>query len=187
MKKVWGIGINNYEGIVNIKGKNIKSYDCWKDMLKRCYSPREQEKRPTYKDCSVIEEWHLFSNFKKWYDENYKEGYHLDKDLLYEGNKVYSPITCIFLPRKINNFFSNKQSNNTSGYTGVSCDNKAKKYEAEISNFETGKKQKLGRFKDPQIASEAYKLARYKNSLLAYQYLLNEGFEECIASIIIGR
>lgn len=38
-------------------------------------------------------------------DENWKphmEGWHLDKDILLKGNKVYSPETCAFVPAKIN-------------------------------------------------------------------------------------
>ena len=49
--------------------------------------------------CSVCEEWKHFSNFKKWFDENYIEGFDIDKDILIKGNKVYSPEACSFVPR----------------------------------------------------------------------------------------
>lgn len=79
-------------------------YRRWESMLKRCYSSRYQEKFPTYVGCIVCEEWLHFSKFKKWMESQDWEGKHLDKDFLVEGNKVYSPSTCTFLPGELNNF-----------------------------------------------------------------------------------
>lgn len=58
--------------------------------------------KPTYEGCTVCDEWLYFSNFKKWFDENYIEGFQLDKDIIIRGNKVYSPQTCCFVPKEIN-------------------------------------------------------------------------------------
>ena len=41
------------------------------------------------------------------------DGKHLDKDLLVCNNKVYSPETCVFVPREINQFLT--KSNNSRG------------------------------------------------------------------------
>ena len=60
-------------------------YSRWESMLSRVYSKNYHLRRPTYKGCSVCEEWLLFSNFKKWVDEQPCgdwENRHLDKDLL---------------------------------------------------------------------------------------------------------
>ena len=65
------------------------AYVVWCDMLRRCYSEKYHKKKPTYKGCSVCNEWLLFSNFKRWFDENYIDGYVLDKDILLKNNKVY--------------------------------------------------------------------------------------------------
>lgn len=96
---VCGVGINDsYVGCTCEHGQHIISYSIWKAMLARCYSASHHKRYPTYSNCSVCKEWHLFSNFKKWFDENYIEGYHLDKDILVQDNKVYSPQTCVFIP-----------------------------------------------------------------------------------------
>ncbi len=98
------IGIGNYSTSKN--GDHTKQYDYWNQMLRRCYDKQFQERQPTYKGCIVSEEWHNFQNFAKWFDENYYEiegeKISLDKDLLKQNNKIYSPNTCCFLPQGIN-------------------------------------------------------------------------------------
>lgn len=40
---------------------------------------------------------------KKIYDENCHDStFHLDKDIIFQGNKEYSPQTCVFVPMEIN-------------------------------------------------------------------------------------
>ncbi len=84
------------------------SYHCWKHMIVRCYSENYHSNRESYKDCSVVPEWHNYCNFVKWFDSNYREGYHLDKDLLVQGNRVYSPENCCFIPPEINTIIVEK-------------------------------------------------------------------------------
>lgn len=86
--------------------KKKKSYLTWNSMLVRCYSERYQTKHPSYIGCIVCEEWHSYENFEKWYIDNYyeceNERTELDKDILVKGNKLYSPNTCMFVPKTIN-------------------------------------------------------------------------------------
>ena len=111
---VCGVGIIGNEKTKDENGETIKSYSVWTSMLKRCYSDKCQKKQPTYKGCCVCEEWLNYSNFKKWFNDNYYEiegeQMNLDKDILVKGNKIYSPETCVFVPKKINTLFvkSNK-------------------------------------------------------------------------------
>lgn len=83
----------------------LPAYHCWKHMLVRCYSKSTRE---TYSDCSVSDPWKNFTIFEKWYNDNYIEGYHLDKDLLVQGNRVYSEETCCFIPPWINSLIVEK-------------------------------------------------------------------------------
>lgn len=99
---VCGVGINDYIGKVKVNGTMDVAYTRWNNMLKRCYSIKELTRHPTYIGCTVCCEWLSFSNFKKWFDENYIEGFDLDKDILVEGNKIYSPETCRFVPHYLN-------------------------------------------------------------------------------------
>ena len=100
---VHGVGFIG-DGSYKSRGEGVtaKQYQSWTDMLKRCYSMSELKRRPTYNGCSVCEEWHNFQNFAKWFDDNYIEGCQLDKDVKVEGNKIYSPSTCKFIPISAN-------------------------------------------------------------------------------------
>lgn len=104
-KLIFGVGI--YDGNEHDFGK---AYRTWRGMLERCYSNNRSERNKTYSDCSVCNEWRLYSNFKKWFDKNYIEGNYLDKDLLVPGNREYGPDTCCFIPCSLNNLFKRNQS-----------------------------------------------------------------------------
>lgn len=89
------------------KGIPTRCYKTWLNMLKRCYDEKSLEKRPTYKGCTVCDEWHNFQNFAQWYSDNYpsdNEIYQIDKDLSSYGKrgKLYSPSTCVFVSAQVN-------------------------------------------------------------------------------------
>ncbi len=94
------IGVGEYK--VSTKGVHSKAYLAWNSMMTRCYSDRYQKKQPTYIGCSVCPEWHSFQVFAKWFYDNYIEGFHLDKDMKTEDNKVYSPEGCSFVSQEAN-------------------------------------------------------------------------------------
>lgn len=87
-------------------------YNVWRTLLGRCCSERHREQFPAYADCIVCDEWLCYQNFAEWWNDNmYRVGterMHLDKDILYKGNKVYSPDTCLIVPQRINMLFSHK-------------------------------------------------------------------------------
>lgn len=104
------VGVGNYKTRIN--GKDTIPYIVWKNMMNRCYSEHDSYRSKTYYlSAEVCEEWCNFQTFAQWY-ENHKyecEGrLHLDKDILYPGNKTYSPYHCLLVPQRINMLFCNK-------------------------------------------------------------------------------
>lgn len=97
------IGVGTH--LSSIKGKTTKVYITWVNMLKRCYCEKTQINYPTYKDVTVCKEWHNFQNFAEWYEENYIEGFFIDKDIICKDCKIYSPETCCFVPNEVNMLF----------------------------------------------------------------------------------
>lgn len=159
-KSVYGIGyIGDGKYKTEINGKGTKQYKTWNGMLQRCYSEKFQEKKPTYKGCSVTPEWRNFQNFAKWYEENYYgvegEVMCLDKDILIKGNKIYSPDTCIFVPLKINSLFIKSDASRGNLPVGVTWDRRYKKYQSIC--MKKGKNVRVGYFESITDAFYAYK------------------------------
>ena len=174
-KLVYGVGVNDYKGNTKYNHVHIPSYHTWGQMLKRCYSKEYLDKRPTYRGCSVCEEWSSFSNFKKWFDDNYVKGYSLDKDILFKHNKLYSPDTCCFVPNEINVLLC--KSDAKRGHTPIGV------YERKLVNGssymayinQNGSRINLGTFYSVEEAFAAYKQAKESYiKELATQYYNDE-------------
>ena len=83
-------------------------------MFTRCYNEKYHEKQPTYIGCSVSTEFENFQNFAEWYNKKKyvcKYPLELDKDLLYENNKIYTPSRCCLLPKEINTSLNHHRHN----------------------------------------------------------------------------
>lgn len=155
---VYGVGVYDYNGQISHKDNELVNicYSIWKTMLCRCYSPEFQRREPSYKGCSVCNEWKYFSNFKRWFDKHYIDGYQLDKDIFVKGNKVYSPITCCFVPHRINSLLTTNKKRRGKFAIGVSSKNV--KFRAVLSC--SHKNIELGLFDTEDDAFHAYKNAK---------------------------
>jgi hypothetical protein len=151
---VYGVGINDVDCVTN-----CPFYSRWTDMLARCYSERFHIANPSYKGCSVCEEWKTFSNFKKWMEQDNWKGKQLDKDILVPENKEYGPNTCIFVSHALNGLLIAQLSGRGKYPTGVSL-NRNGYYLASLRIH--GKNKTLGRTKTVEEASLLYKKARYE-------------------------
>ncbi|QCQ61849.1 putative DNA binding protein [Rheinheimera phage vB_RspM_Barba19A] len=145
---VYGVGRNDAEydvyrtEVVNGKQKVVwrcPYYQKWIGILERCLCPKKQARNPTYKGCTVTEDWRYLSNFIKWVDSQHNKDWQNcepDKDFLSVGNKHYSPDTVVFVPRKVNNFIIDSINKRGDYMIGVSCEPRSKKnpYLAQCSN-----------------------------------------------------
>lgn len=168
---IHNIGINDANYIImkhkKINGKRkivwrCNFYSIWAHMIERCYSKRYHEKNPTYIDCSIDKNWFYFSNFRSWMVTKDYLDKQLDKDLLFPGNKVYSPETCVFISSKINTFILDCCLCRGKWPIGVNYLERTKKFIARCRNPFTGKKEHIGCFKDPNDAHIAWKARKYE-------------------------
>ena len=74
------------------------------------------------------------------------EGKHLDKDILFEGNKVYSPDTCVFVDGVVNTFLNDCAATRGEWPLGVCWNERAKKFQSQCCNPFTKNREYIGLF-----------------------------------------
>ena len=163
-KAVYSVGVNDADYMVKATVNGVRQY-CpfyakWADMIRRCYSPVNLKRNPTYKDCTVCDEWLTFSNFKKWMEVQDWEGMELDKDIKINGNRIYSPESCIFIPHEVNSLLNDSKKTRGDHPQGVSFHKRDNVFAANCSL--NGKLVYLGSFKDSESASIAYRKFKHK-------------------------
>ena len=84
------------------------------------------------------------------------EGNQLDKDLLFEGNKIYSADTCVFVSPMVNTFVNDSGASRGKWLIGVYWDKEKAKFRAQCCNPFAKKNEKLGRFDSEIEAHEAW-------------------------------
>lgn len=111
-----------YLGETPYSGKQHKDlYNIWHSMLVRGTGARSKyeckgyySSSQYYNTAAICQEWRCYAFFAEWYVSNISKlnpniSYEIDKDLLYRfyksytnGFKLYSPATCVLIPRDLN-------------------------------------------------------------------------------------
>lgn len=195
-KLVFGVGINDADYAVTewetIEVNGVRKRKCvwycpyyrsWVEMLRRCYSTKYQETRQTYKGCIVSDEWLTFSNFKSWMECQDFEGMQLDKDILFEGNKVYSAEACVFVSNMVNSFTIDCGASRGEWPLGVYWDKQKGKFMSRCCNPFTNKREYLGYFYCEEEAHQEW----LKRKLELAHLLAAEQTDGRVADALIER
>ena len=143
---VYGVGVIGTKYLVSEDGRDTKEYTLWNNMLNRCYNDTYKNKNQTYTGCEASENFKSYEYFYEWCNEQVgfgNEGWHLDKDLLVKGNKIYSEDTCVFLPHEINQILVKRTASRGNHLIGVYYHKRGKVFMAQVSKNK-GKQEKLG-------------------------------------------
>lgn len=187
MKLIYGVGYNDKTRPVQTDKIPIKAYSKWSRMLRRCYSNSYLEESPSYIACEVGENFKNYSYFHDWYNTQIGASnteWHLDKDILIKGNKLYSEDTCVIVPQEINKLMTKNAGRKRDLPIGVCYHISEKRYYATCNR---GKDELayIGRFLCPIEAFYAYKKVKedfikqqaekYKDRIdpRAYEALMN--------------
>lgn len=164
-KLLFGVGVNDADYNVckteQINGKTKIIWKCsfyttWSNMLARSYDINKFKNNPSYLLCSTVSDWHYFSVFKSWMETQDWEGKQLDKDILFPGNKVYGPDTCVFIKPNINTFLIETNAGKSQLPIGVYWHNRDQKYVAQCNCVITGKRIFLGYYTTPTEAHKTW-------------------------------
>ena len=175
-KLTFGVGVNDLgyrvhvqEDVTKNGGKRIlksvfkcKYYVAWKNMLRRCYSKKSLENRPSYVGTSVCNEWLSATAFKNWMEKQDWHGKCLDKDIIAPGSKLYSPETCAFVLQATNSFVIARDASRGECPIGVNLHKRTGKYRAYCGNPFTGKQEHLGYFSTPEEAHEGWRKRKHE-------------------------
>ena len=150
-------------GYIDIEGASIgrnmtKEYRLWNNMINRCYNEVTRHIYSTYEDCFVADEWKYLSKFKDWCEKQIgfdHDKWHLDKDILVKGCKIYSEDTCCFVPPEINCALIGNKSVRGALPQGVIYNSTKTRYRARIQR--SNKWESLGAYDTPEEAFYAYK------------------------------
>ena len=159
---VFGVGILGTKYLSAVNGVRTKEYVLWKSMLERCYSDVLKKRCPTYEGCEVSDKFLYYEYFYEWCNKQIgfsNKDWHLDKDLLVKGNKLYSENTCVFIPSEINTLLTKREASRGENLIGVCWSKTHKAFRAMVCK-NRGKPGHLGYFKTEIEAFRAYKQAK---------------------------
>ena len=162
LPSVHGVGIAGAKYPITVNGVKTKEYMLWCSMLERCYNATYQKQRPTYEGCEVSDNFKSYEYFYEWCNKQIgfdSEDWHLDKDLLIKGNKVYSESTCVFIPREVNTLLTKSTASRGEHLIGVFWNKTNNAFRARV-NKNKGKQEHLGYFNTEIEAFKAYKEAK---------------------------
>ncbi|MBM0416274.1 hypothetical protein [Aeromonas veronii] len=164
-KPVHGVGINDamFVAQIVIDGQRVchPAYRAWVGVLRRSLSQKMKKVNQTYSDVHVCAEWTVFTNFLSWWRKNHTRDWHLDKDLLKPGNKIYGPDACVYVPQWLNLLTVDHRAGRGKWPLGVHFNSGKQMFRAELTA--RGKRKHLGYFDNPQSAYDAYRNAKLEH------------------------
>lgn len=155
---VYTTGVQDIRGYLVRGQPHPKDYSVWNGIRQRCYNENIRKKNPAYQECTMSENFLLFSYFKDWYHKQIghdQEGWDLDKDILVKGNKIYSEDTCCFVPKEINCALATSINRRGDKPQGVIWNCTKTRYRARIQRGD--KWESLGTYSTTKEAFYVYK------------------------------
>lgn len=135
------------------------SGDKFNNMIARCSGRLSAQRWPTYAECAV--EFEGFQDFVEWHREQTgygSKGWHLDKDILVRGSRVYSRQTCCLVPEPVNKVLLKTDAQRGLYPIGVSWNEPRQKFVAQLNR--DGRRTYLGRYLTITEAFIVYKQAK---------------------------
>lgn len=153
----WVKSYTTYDGAVQVCN-HTRASTLWNNMKARC------------KQAGSVNGFNNFQEFAEWcqgehgYLNKDKNGkfWHLDKDILIIGNKIYSKDTCCFIPSRVNTLLLSVKARRGDYPLGVYYHKGIGKFHASVSGGRLVGHTSLGLYHDPIEAHRASRKASRK-------------------------
>ena len=159
-KLMYGYGINDapFSVAIRVNGKKLThpAYSVWHGMIASCYSEERKIRFPSYAGNRCCDEWHSFMAFRSWWVDNHVNGWRMSKDIL-SDSKMFSPETCIFVPKWMITFLSSPEDSRLCRSVGGGAKPVNGKFRAKCRNPKTGKEHFIGAFNEHELAHKAWR------------------------------
>lgn len=178
---------------LEIVTNHTKAHGLWSKIERRTQAGGLfQRSNPAYigakngfADFQEFAEWCQFQPGYLEIDEN-GNSWEIDKDILVKGNKVYSPVNCCFVPRRINSLFTSCRSARGDLPLGVSLVKRTGNYRAYCNSG--GSLKHLGMYDCPLDAHRAWQEEKiHVISLAAREYDAMPGSRSLVVAALLGR
>ena len=188
---IYGFGINDapYPVTAYSRKSGVRKliwlcpyYRTWRGMLERVYSVKYHEKEPSYRGTILHESWHRFTDFKYWMEKQSWQGMEIDKDILSDQQKIYSPDTCIFIPKDLNQFLKDRENHRGPYLLGVS--KVEHKYVSRCSDPFLRQRVYLGYYESEYQAHIAWKQYKHMLALKWGDILDSRGYAKVVGSAL---
>jgi len=182
-KPIYGIGVNDADYVTQPTTGMCPIYCRWKHVLRRVFDPLE----PSFGRSQICDEWIYFSNFEGWMRSQYWEGLELDKDILGDGSRTYSPIFCAFVPQYLNQIINCIKPKAEGDCLIGTRKNRRGTFEAKC-NIGDSKSIGLGTHKTEALAHHAWQLEKANQIEIAVNlYACESFFRTDVADALINR
>ena len=189
---VYGVGIVGEKYQSHIGQRATKEYSAWKGIIQRSFDKEYKNEKSTYKNVTCCKEWLLFENFYEWIhnQSNFdkwlnNKNWHVDKDILKKGNKIYSPQTCCLVSQRVNALFI--KDNAKRGSLPIGVTKSQHRYTSQCRDAENNKTKYNGSYDTVEEAFEAYK--KYKENVIKIvaqeEYDNGNITEECYRAMML--
>lgn len=182
-KPIHGIAINDASYITQKRSGSCPIYRRWRHVLRRVLDPNE----PSFGRSKICDEWLRYSAFESWMRQQQWEGLELDKDILGDGSRIYSPQTCAFVPQYLNQIINCIKPKTEGSCLIGTRKNKRGFFEAKC-NIGNSKSVGLGTHVTEPLAHRAWQTEKVRQLEIAvHRYAGETLFRSDVAEALMNR
>jgi hypothetical protein len=182
-RPIHGVAINDAAYVTQTRAGACPIYMRWRQVLRRTLNPLE----PSFGRSKICDEWLRFSGFEPWMRQQRWVGLELDKDILGNGDRVYSPKNCAFVPQYLNQIINCIKPKSPGDCLIGTRKNRSGRFEAKC-NVGSSQAKFIGTYDTAELAHRAWQNEKVTQIELAVnRYASEMFFRSDVAEALMNR